>query len=390
MSYSIPEVFEAFYNLEANARLIVWNVRLPRVICGGLVGICLSLAGCILQGVMRNHMLAFSATAFAVTPVTEMSEEELVAYYLSEANKVVVTDTHVTFTDDSGRGEISIEKNPQNAAILYGSLACLWVEAGGKVQLAIGGDSNVTLYTEQIGRDIAKDEGVIVVSESNGGSQWDVETIIGAKPDLIVCAMSMKGWETISGPALATNIPIIGIQYDTVQDYLKWFKVFCNLNGQPELWDTIANNTAETIMKLMAQVPEVENPARVLILRETMKCYGNDCQTGQIVWELGGINVVEEDPVNGMTDSVELSMEEIYALNPDIILIPQTGAEGSTIAKIKEMLGDDPVWNALDAVKNDKVYYIEKGLFHNKPNQYYKDAYIAMFGYLYPNYEIAE
>lgn len=45
-----------FSNQEADAWLIVWNVRLPRVICGGLVGICLSLAGCILQGVMRNHL----------------------------------------------------------------------------------------------------------------------------------------------------------------------------------------------------------------------------------------------------------------------------------------------------------------------------------------------
>lgn len=56
VSYTIPEVFEALWNPDANARLIVWNVRFPRVICGGLVGICLSLAGCILQGVMRNHM----------------------------------------------------------------------------------------------------------------------------------------------------------------------------------------------------------------------------------------------------------------------------------------------------------------------------------------------
>lgn len=43
-------------NRAAEAWLLVWNVRLPRVICGGLVGICLSLAGCILQGVMRNHL----------------------------------------------------------------------------------------------------------------------------------------------------------------------------------------------------------------------------------------------------------------------------------------------------------------------------------------------
>ena len=47
---------DIFSNSTAEAWLLVWNVRLPRVICGGLVGICLSLAGCILQGVMRNHL----------------------------------------------------------------------------------------------------------------------------------------------------------------------------------------------------------------------------------------------------------------------------------------------------------------------------------------------
>lgn len=45
-----------FVNDDSGARLIIWNVRLPRVLVGGLTGICLSLAGCILQGVMRNHL----------------------------------------------------------------------------------------------------------------------------------------------------------------------------------------------------------------------------------------------------------------------------------------------------------------------------------------------
>ena len=56
VSYSIPEVFHALIDREADARLIVWNVRVPRILCGGMVGICLSLSGCILQGVMRNHL----------------------------------------------------------------------------------------------------------------------------------------------------------------------------------------------------------------------------------------------------------------------------------------------------------------------------------------------
>lgn len=332
-------------------------------------------------------VLSLSAVALAETAFWDLDHDELIEYYLAKANEVVVSDTHVRFTDDSGRGEISIAKNPRNAAVLYGSLASLWVEAGGKAQMVIGGENSVALYQEQLGRDITQDEGVTIVSETSSGQNWDTEKIIAARPDLIVCSMSMKGWETISGPALATDTPIIGIQYDTVQDYLKWFKVFCNLNGQPELWDEIANATAEKMVDIVLKVPEVENPPRVLILRETLKAYGNDCQTGQLVWEMGGVNVVEKDPVDGMTGAIELSMEEIYALNPDIILIPQTAGEGSTIAKMEALLGEDPVWNALEAVKNGRVYYLEKGLFHNKPNQYYRDAYIAMAGYLYPGVE---
>ena len=41
---------------DSTARLLIWSLRLPRAICCALVGICLSLSGCILQSVMRNHM----------------------------------------------------------------------------------------------------------------------------------------------------------------------------------------------------------------------------------------------------------------------------------------------------------------------------------------------
>ena len=53
----IPDVAKAlFVKDESMARLLVWNLRFPRVLVGGLVGVCLSLSGCILQGVMRNTM----------------------------------------------------------------------------------------------------------------------------------------------------------------------------------------------------------------------------------------------------------------------------------------------------------------------------------------------
>ena len=40
----------------STARLLVWHHRFPRVLTGGLVGVCLSLSGCLLQSVMRNRL----------------------------------------------------------------------------------------------------------------------------------------------------------------------------------------------------------------------------------------------------------------------------------------------------------------------------------------------
>ncbi len=55
--YGILTVLKAlFVPDESDARLIIWNLRLPRLLTAGLVGVCLSLSGCILQGVMRNNL----------------------------------------------------------------------------------------------------------------------------------------------------------------------------------------------------------------------------------------------------------------------------------------------------------------------------------------------
>lgn len=319
-------------------------------------------------------------------PVEEL-DNKVVEYYMQKANEVEVTDTSVIFTDDGSGKEVSLEKNPQNAAVLYGSLACLWYEAGGTVQLAVGGSSAITLYKEQIGRDFTQDEGVTVVTESSSGTAWDVETIIAAKPDLIVTSVGMKGYSTISGPAEAAGIPVIGINYDGVQDYLKWFKVFCNLNGRPELWDEIAEKTANEIIDIVSSVPETEEAPAVVTLvlsSDVLKAYTYDSQPGLMLAELGAVNLV--DPNNeGSAASIEISLEDIYALDPDIILFSETGS--ITLDNLLEQYGENPVWQELRAVQDGHVYALSKSLFHNKANKLYNQAYLTMANYLYPDFE---
>lgn len=54
---STVEIIRAiFFEQETVNYQIIWNVRLPRTITASLVGTCLALSGCILQGVMRNPL----------------------------------------------------------------------------------------------------------------------------------------------------------------------------------------------------------------------------------------------------------------------------------------------------------------------------------------------
>ncbi|GKX31291.1 corrinoid ABC transporter permease [Vallitalea longa] len=57
LKISIPEILKAiFIDRTGVNRNIIWKVRVPRSLVAGTVGICLSLAGGILQGVMRNPL----------------------------------------------------------------------------------------------------------------------------------------------------------------------------------------------------------------------------------------------------------------------------------------------------------------------------------------------
>lgn len=54
---TLSEIFAALFRKAAGVHFqIIFNIRLPRTLVAGLVGACLSLSGCILQGIMRNPL----------------------------------------------------------------------------------------------------------------------------------------------------------------------------------------------------------------------------------------------------------------------------------------------------------------------------------------------
>ncbi len=45
--------------------------------------------------------------------------------------------------------------------------------------------------------------------------------------------------------------------------------------------------------------------------------------------------------------------------------------------------GENPLWNELDAVKNNEVYFLDKNLFNLKPNARWGEAYEVLEEILY-------
>lgn len=345
-----------------------------------LVGLMvLGLAACGTQDEENQDVLNDTEIETQDAQLEALREE-----FLAKANEVIVDETSVTFTDASGRESVTIEINPENVMSLYASGTPLWYEAGGVVAATIGG-TGVETYELQIGRDITTTDGVYVIATSSAGSKWSVEEIVAFDPGLIFCSTSMSGYSTIADACEAAGIPVIAMAYDDFSDYLMWFKVFCNLNGQPELWDTVALEVLDDVMDIIAQIPEDADAPQFASLFTGTSANLSGTLLGQMAVQLGAENLIDALNTDLSATRIDISLETLFDVNPEVIIL-----QNSTMSSMEETLAsftDQPLWYELEAVKNDRVVSMDPYLFHYKANSRFAEAYYELAQVLYPDVE---
>lgn len=226
-----------------------------------------------------------------------------------------------------------------------------------------------------------------VVATSSSGKKWDTEQIVALKPELIICSTAMSGFSTIEKPAKAAGIPVIAVKYDDFSDYLKWFKVFCNLSGHPELWDSIAMKPLDDVVNVLCEIPDENAPRVFSMFANASKLDANTSATvvGGMVTAMKAKNIVDDwDNASG-AERLEINLETVFAADPDIIIVQCHAGTDAAQEQVEKTYGSNPVWQSLRAVKNGKVYYLEKSLFHNKPNSRFAEAYQKLAEILYPD-----
>ncbi len=316
----------------------------------------------------------------------EQLKVDLKNEFLSKANEVVVTEDSVIFKDATSN-EMTVSKKPAKTVNLYASFTTLWYEAGGSVSGCIGGSSSQELYEEYIGRDITADDGMTVVATSSSGKKWDTEKIIALNPDLIICSTAMSGYSTIQAPAEAADVPVIAVNYDDFSDYLKWFKVFCNLTGHAELWDSVAMKALDEVVEVLSEIPAEKGPSVFSMFSGSDSLQANTSATvvGGMINAMNAVNIVDEWKDSTGAERLDINLETVYSVNPDIIIVQcHAGAEAAK-EQVENTYGTNPVWQSLQAVRDGKVFYLEKSLFHNKPNSRFAEAYQKLAEILYPD-----
>ena len=276
----------------------------------------------------------------------------------------------LTFTDDLDR-TVSLPAVPQRAACLLGSYADVWTLAGGTC-IAAPDDAWDDYHLE------LPDDAVNL----GGTKHLSLEAILAAEPDFIIASSNSKSHLEWKDTLEASGIPVAYFKVTGFGDYLHMLRTLTDLTGNPAAFEACGTDVSAQIDAAIAdseaRLASAE-PEKILHMRmsasglRVKNSKGNIL--GEIAADLGCINIADSD------DSLleNLSMEHILLQDPDWILLVQQGddVEGAQ-AVLDRFIAENPAWQELSAVKNDRVRILDKRLFSLKPNALWGQAYTEL------------
>ena len=213
--------------------------------------------------------------------------------------------------------------------------------------------------------------------------QIDTERLIACAPDLVIVN---KGMNEKLLPVLDENkIPALVVEMKTYDDVKRALKTFAVLSGENQKAELLIKKMDGEIQSVVERVPK--DKLRVAILHSTAQ--GLTVQldgsiAGSIVklfdWEnvAAGMTPLEKNP-----DAAPYSMETLAEQNPEIIFVTSMGDADEIKANMLAAISENAAWQAIGAVKNNRLYFLPQNLFLLSPGLRYPDAVKTMAQLIY-------
>lgn len=178
------------------------------------------------------------------------------------------------------------------------------------------------------------------------------ERLLLAQPGAVI------PWGPAAAPLKAAGLPVVELNTMWVEGW--WFdnaRVFGDLDGQPNRGRELKRHYYEAIRNLQAELPPGKIGARPTILEVspgrdgTLRNTGVSGHQDQFETLAGGLNAIQ---FNSMP--LRIDMERLYVLDPDVLILSRVAA-----LKPAECMSH-PLWRALKAVRNRRVYRRPPGM----------------------------
>lgn len=277
-----------------------------------------------------------------------------------------VSEDAAIFTDDLGR-TVTVQQ-PQRIAVLLGSYAQICELAGAYVCAA----------PDDAWEDLALE---LPADAVNLGSidKLNLELLLSAKPDLVLASSKRRQQVEWMDTLNAAGIPVAYFNIDDFDDYLRILQLCTGFTGRGDLYEKHGTAVQTQIDAVLAQnrqrLDGKEGPT-VLCMTASASTIRAQNSVGTVLGAmlktLGCVNVADSDAM--LLDN--LSIERILEADPDYIFFVQRGDDTAGMqAYVQQMLTDNPAWASLTAVKQGRVYFMEKDLYNLKPNHRWGEAY---------------
>ena len=276
----------------------------------------------------------------------------------------------VTFTDALDR-EVSVTKKPERVAALLGSFADVWTLAGGELCAAA--------------EDAWEDFGLELRDAVNigGAHSPSLELLIASAPDFVIASASTPSNVEMKDTLEAMGIAIAYFDVDNFDDYLNMLNICTDITERKDLYEQNGLAVKVQIDEIKSQyakadIPEAER--KVLLLRAAssfVKAKGSSGTVlGEMLYDIGCVNIADSN-----TALIEnLSVEAIIREEPHHIFVVTMGSDTEAAKQsLENLIKENPAWNTLDAVKEGRLYVMDKTLFNLKPNDRWAESYGILY-----------
>lgn len=274
--------------------------------------------------------------------------------------------TGYTFTDDLGRA-VTVDE-PKRVACLLGSFAEIWHLAGGQA-VAAPDDAWVDLG-------LPMDEGAVNLGSTK---ELSLESLFASEPDLVLASVNtdqnLQWQETLE----SAGIPVAYFEVSDFDGYLRLLKLCTDLTGRADLYQKNGLDVQKQIEEAVEKAENRGTNPKVLYLRISGSGVraknSKGTVLGQMLQNLHCINIADTDE----TLLEHLSMEHILMEDPDYVFVVQQGddTEGAR-EQLERFFAENPAWSSLTAVREGRVFQLDKKLYNLKPNARWGEAYLKL------------